>query len=168
MSRPLLLTLRIVVGLCLLGSVVVQLGLLPMVWLELSNGPAWFRIPLVAIVFLSIVCLQVVGVSVGKLLTLIRQDRVFSSAPFRYVDAMIGAIGSLSVLILGAAVVARFANHAEPGDEIAPGLVALICGASLVVAGVALLAVVQRGLLAQAVALAARARAMQDELDQVT
>lgn len=168
MRAALPLLLRIVVGLCLLGSLVVQLGLLPMVWLELGTEPPWFRIPLVTILVLGIVCLQVVGVCVWQLLTVLRQGRMFTRAPFRYINAMIAALGSLSVLILGIAVVARFANHATPGDEIAPGLVALICGASLVAAGVSLLVAVQRSVLAQAVDLHERTEALPERPDLST
>jgi hypothetical protein len=50
---------------------------------------------------------------------------------------------------------------------VAPGVVGLVCGAALVVAGVALVVYVQRMLLAQAVDRDAEARALQSELDEV-
>ena len=54
-----------------------------------------------------------------------------------------------------------------PGEAVAPGIVGLICGLSLVVAGVALVVLVLRMLLAQAVALDAEATHLKSELDEV-
>jgi hypothetical protein len=98
---------------------------------------------------------------------MVRRGTVFSLAAFRYVDTVIGAIAAASVLTLGIAVVAAHSNRTTPGDEVAPGLVAMICGASLVIAGVALIVLVLRMLLAQAVALDSQARHLQSELDEV-
>lgn len=158
MRPTIVLVLRVVVALCLLGSLVVQLGLLPMVWMELSREPAAFRVPVVGLVAGGILCLQVVGVCTWLFLSAVRRGTVFSRPPLRPVGVVIAALATLSALILGLAVVARFANHAVPGVEIAPGLVALICGASLVVAGIALLVVVLRGLLVRAAGLEAELR----------
>ena len=54
-----------------------------------------------------------------------------------------------------------------PGDAVAPGIVGLICGVSLVIAGVALIVLVMRHLLAQAVALDSETKHLQAELDAV-
>ncbi|MNL85974.1 hypothetical protein D3C87_2144850 [compost metagenome] len=53
-----------------------------------------------------------------------------------------------------------------PG-EIAPGIVMLICGAALMIGGVALVVLVMRTLLAQAVARDAEAKHLRSELDEV-
>jgi len=53
-----------------------------------------------------------------------------------------------------------------PGS-IAPGVVGLICGAALVLAGLCLLMIVMRHLLAQAIQREAEARALRAELDEV-
>ena len=53
-----------------------------------------------------------------------------------------------------------------PGD-IAPGIVLLICGASLMIGGVALLVLVMRALLAQAVERDVEAARLRSELDEV-
>jgi predicted PurR-regulated permease PerM len=98
---------------------------------------------------------------------MVRAGTVFSSAAFRYVDTVIASIAAASVLTFATAVVAAHSNRTTPGDEVAPGLVAIICGASLVVAGVALIVLVLRTLLAQAVALDVEARHLQSELDEV-
>lgn len=77
------------------------------------------------------------------------------------------SIGAGSLLLSAVAVVARFANRSTAGDKVAPGVVGLICGTSLVVAGVALVVYVLRALLAQAVTLDSRAKYLQSELDEV-
>lgn len=98
---------------------------------------------------------------------MVRRGTVFSLAAFRYVDIVIGSIATASALTFAVAVVARQSNRATPGDEVAPGLVGLICGVSLVIAGVALIVLVMRQLLAQAVALDSEAKLLQAELDAV-
>ena len=92
---------------------------------------------------------------------------MFSHAAFRYVDVVIGAIATAAVLTLGLAVVAAYSNRTTPGDVVAPGIVGLICGAALVVAGVALIVLVLRMLLVQAVALDAETKHLRSELEEV-
>jgi hypothetical protein len=69
--------------------------------------------------------------------------------------------------VFGIAVVAAHVNRTTPGDEVAPGLVGMVCGAALVVAGVALIVLVLRMLLVKAVDLDATARHLRSELDAV-
>jgi hypothetical protein len=92
---------------------------------------------------------------------MVRRGTVFSHAAFRYVDVVAGAIAAASLLTFALGVV--FA----PGESVAPGVVLLIGGAGLLIAGVALVVVILRMLLAQAVARDAEARHLQDELDEV-
>ena len=159
--------LRIVIVIALVGSVVVQAGMVALLWLDTDEAPTGTDVALTAIGVAGVVTLQVVAVSIWRLLTMVRRGTVFSTAAFRDVDRVIAAIGTASVLVLGVAVVARFANHATPGDEVAPGLVGLICGLALVVAGVALVVYVMRSLLVQAVSRDAEAQELQSELDEV-
>jgi hypothetical protein len=119
------------------------------------------------LVVLGIATLQITGIAIWRLLTMVRRGTVFSPDAFRYVDLVIAAIGTGAVLVLALAVDARFANHATPGDQVAPGVVALICGLALLAAGVAMVIYVLRVLLAQAVTLNARARDLQSQLDEV-
>jgi hypothetical protein len=98
---------------------------------------------------------------VWRLLTMVRRGTVFSDGAFRYVDIVIGAISAASLLTFALAVTLA------PGEEVAPGLVGLICGLALVVAGVALIVLVLRMLLTQAVARDAEAHHLQAELDEV-
>lgn len=159
--------LRVVIVLAFAGSLVVQAVLVPLMWLDLDGAPGGVRLPLVVIVFLIVVTMQVTGVCVWRLLTLVRRGTVFSPTSFRYVDLVIGAIATASVLVLAIAVLAAHSNRTTPRDEVAPGVVGLVCGASLVVGGVALVVLVLRTLLAQAVALEAEAKHLQAELDEV-
>ena len=167
MGHATVVALKVVIALALVGSVAVQALMVPLFWLDMDDARPWIRIALAVIVVLGVVCLQVVGVCIWRLLTMVRRGTVFSFAAFRYVDGVIGAIATGAVLVLGIAVVGAVANRTAEGDEVAPGVVALICGAALVVAGVALVIVVLRMLLAQAVALDSEARHLQSELDQV-
>ena len=85
---------------------------------------------------------------------------MFSESSFRYVDIVIGAIAAASV------ITAIFAVLLAPGGA-APGVVGLICGASLVTAGVALVVHVLRMLLAQAVAREAEVTHLRSEMNEV-
>lgn len=153
MSRLTVLALRGVIVLALAGSLVVQALVVPLLWLDLDGARPSVRVPLVAIAVLGVLTLQVTGVCIWRLLTMVRRGTVFSHAAFRYVDLVIGAIAAAAVLVFAIAVVAAYSNRTTPGDEVAPGLVGLVCGLALVVGGVALVVLVLRALLAQAVAL---------------
>lgn len=161
------LALRIVIAIAMVGSLVVQAVLLPLLWIDLDDAPTGVRVSLVVIGLSGVLCLQVIAVSIWRLLTFVRRGTVFSHASFRYVDIVIGALAAGAVLVFAIAVVARFANHSAPGDEVAPGVVGLICGFALVVAGVALVVYVLRALLAQAVELDSETKHLQAELDEV-
>jgi hypothetical protein len=161
------LALRVVIAIALVGSLVVQLVLMPLLWIDLDGARTEIRVALVSIFVLGIAALQVVAVCIWRLLTMVRRGTVFSHAAFRYVDVVIGAIATGAVLVFGIALVGVYANRTAPEDEIAPGMVGLICGLSLVVAGVALVVLVMRMLLAQAVALDSEAKHLQAELDEV-
>lgn len=167
MSAWVIRTLRVVLGIALAGSVVVQVVIVGLLWWDTDKEPTGFEVSLVVIGVLGVVTLQVIAVCIWRLLTMVRRGTVFSHAAFRFVDLIIGALGAAAVLALSIAVVARFANHAVPEDEVAPGLVALVCGLALVIAGVALVVYVMRTLLAQAVALDSQAKHLQSELDEV-
>ena len=156
-----------VIATAITGSVIVQAVIAALLWSDAGDGPTGFGVSMAAIAVLGIAALQVVAVCVWRLLTMVGRGTVFSHAAFRFVDVIIGAIGAASVLMFAIAVAARFANRAVPEDEVAPGVVALICGFALVIAGVALVVYVMRTLLVQAVALDSEARQLQAELDGV-
>jgi hypothetical protein len=143
-SPALIVATRFVVALSLLGSVLVQAVVLPLVWVDLAGETLLGRVIVVTIAALSILCLQVVGICVWRMLTLVRGGLVLSAASLRCLNVTIGAIITLSALVLVLAVALA------PG-EAAPGIVGLLCGASLVIAGVSLVVAVIRGLLVQAI-----------------
>ena len=119
------------------------------------------RVPVLVIVVLGIVTIQVTMVCVWRLLTMVRRGTVFSHAAFRYVDVVFGAIVVASLLAFALGVTLA------PGEGVAPGVVLLIGGAGVLVAGVALVVLVLRMLLAQAVALDAETKHLQAELSEV-
>jgi hypothetical protein len=162
MGKLTVLALRIVIAMVLAGSLFVQVWMVPLVSTDLveAGAPDGPRIALLAIIVLGIVCVQVTAVCVWRLLTMVRRGTVFSHGAFRYVDIIFGAIAFASLLMFGIAVILA------PG-ETAPGIVLLICGASLMIAGVALIVLVMRTLLAQAVARDAEAKHLRSELDEV-
>lgn len=161
MGRIVVAALRVVIALALAGSVFVQAVMVPLTWIDLDDAPASVRVPLVVIVVLGIVTLQIVAICVWRLLTLVRKGTVFSTKSFRFVDVIIGAVTAAAVLAFALAVVLA------PGEAVPPGIVGLICGASLVIGGVALLVLVLRMLLSQAVARDTEATKLQSELDEV-
>ena len=167
MGRQAILALRIVLALALLGSLFVQCVMTPVVWRDNGGEPTWARVLITVIAVLGIATLQVTAVCIWQLLSMVSSGTVFSHAAFRYVDVVIGAITTAAVLVAAIAVIAAVRNRTVEGDEIAPGVVGLILGLSLVIAGVALIVVVLRALLAQATALDLRTRSLQAELDQV-
>lgn len=152
--------LRAVIAISLAGSLVVQTVLLPLIWADLENEAMPARIGFVVILGLGVLTMQVFAICVWRLLTLVRGGAVFSQRAFRYVDVIIGAITAAAVLTFALAVLLA------PGG-VAPGIVGLICGASCVLMGMALLVVVMRRLLVQAIDRDTEARALRSELDEV-
>lgn len=98
---------------------------------------------------------------VWKLATRVRRGTVFNPAAFRYVDVIIAAItvGALGTFGLAAVM--------APGEAIAPGLVLLTGGLGVVVAGIALIVLVLRQLLAQATSTDQEAQRLRTELGGV-
>ena len=162
MGQLAVLALRavIVVGLAL--SLFVDVVVLPAVWRDFdeADAPSWAQLTVVALAALLILTIQVTAVCVWRLLTMVRRGTVFSPAAFRYVDIVFGA------LIVAALCVFGFAVALAPGDA-APGIVLIVCGVSLAVGGVALIVLVLRMLLLQAVATTTEAQQLRDELDEV-
>ena len=153
--------LRVVLAVGLAGSVFVQAVKVPHVAIDLDHADSAVRVPVIVIIVLGIVTVQVTMVCVWRLLTMVRRDTVFSPAAFRYVDIVIGAIATAALLtfVLGTVL--------APGEDVAPGVVLLVGGLGVLVAGVALVVGVLRLLLAQAVALDTTAQHLQAELDEV-
>ena len=160
MNNLAILALRVVIALTLAGTLFVQVWLVPVIWRDLEGTPDALRTAFAAVLILGVLILQISAVCVWQLLTMVRRGSVFSEGAFRYVDVIIGAIAAGSVLTFVVAVMLA------PGDA-PPGIVGLICGASLIIAGVALIVFVLRLLLKQAVAREAEASRLRSELDEV-
>ncbi|MGJ6970005.1 DUF2975 domain-containing protein [Streptosporangium sp. G11] len=154
--------LRAVLVVVIAGTVFVQAS---MVWtLAIGSDPEDGSLPLTplrVITILGMVSAQVALVGVWRLVTMVRHKTVFSSAAFRYVDAVIGAI--VAAALLWFAVTALNA----PGQRADPGVTVIMGGVGLAILGVALIVLVLRTLLAQAVARDVEATRMQAELDEV-
>jgi Protein of unknown function (DUF2975) len=154
--------LRAVLAAVLAGTVLVQAG---MVWALVSGSdPEDGSLPLAAlrvITILGMVSVQVAVVCVWRLVTMVRRGTVFSHAAFRYVDVVIGAI--VAAALVWFAVTAINA----PGQRADPGVTAIMGGIGVAILGVALIVLLLRMLLAQAVARDVQAAQLRAELDEV-
>jgi hypothetical protein len=90
--------------------------------------------------------MQVVIACTWKLLTKVEQDRIFTEESFRWVDAILVAIGAAWLLLLGAWLFVGF-----NADD--PGLPMVVTFVLLGVGTLGMLMVVMRALLRQATAL---------------
>ncbi|MBO2450872.1 DUF2975 domain-containing protein [Actinomadura barringtoniae] len=154
--------LRAVLVVVLTGTVLVQAL---MVWTLVSgNDPEDGSLPLTPlrlITILGIGTIQVIGVCVWRLVTMVRRGTVFSDAAFRYVDLIIGAM--VAAALVWFAVTAINA----PGQRDDPGVTVIMGGIGLAILGGALIVLLLRMLLAQAVARDAEATQLRSELDEV-
>jgi hypothetical protein len=156
--------LRAVLVALLAGSLFVQtvmVALLNNDMKDLDPEYAYLRLPILVIIVLGILTAQVVLVCVWRLLTMVSRGTVFSQAAFRYVDVVIGAFVAAALVVFALGFVLA------PGEAVAPGIVLLIGGAGVAVLGVALVVVVLRMLLRQAVARDVQATQLQAELNEV-
>lgn len=164
MGKLTVLALRAVLVALLAGSVFVQTVMVPLLAADmegLNADYAYLRTPFLVLTVLGVVAAQVVLVCVWRLVTMVRRGTVFSHAAFRYVHIVIGA------LVAAALVVFAFAVLLAPGEPVPPGVVLLICGVVVAILGVALIVLVLRMLLAQAVARDVEAARMRAELEEV-
>ncbi|MER5993284.1 DUF2975 domain-containing protein [Streptomyces viridosporus] len=164
MGQLTVLALRAVLGALLAGSVAVQTVMVPLLASDLEGldpDYAYLRTPFLLVVVLGVVTAQVVLVCVWRLVTMVRRGTVFSHAAFRYVHLVIGAFVAAALLVFALGVLLA------PGEAVAPGVVLLLGGVGLAVLGVALVVLVLRMLLAQAVARDVEATRMRAELAEV-
>ncbi|MFF3930480.1 DUF2975 domain-containing protein [Streptomyces hirsutus] len=148
----------------LTGSAFVQAVMVPLLAGDFDDADATLasvRTPVIVIVVLGVVAAQVVLVCVWRLVTMVRRGTVFSLGAFRYVHVVIGAFVAAAFLVFALAAVLA------PGEAVAPGIVLLLCGVVVAILGVALVVLVLRMLLAQAVARDIEAARMRAELAEV-
>ncbi|MFJ9729537.1 DUF2975 domain-containing protein [Streptomyces sp. NPDC101209] len=154
--------LRAVLVVMLAGTVFVQAGMVGA--LVTGSDPEDGSLPLTplrVLTILGMVSVQVAVVCVWRLVSMVRRGTVFSHAAFRYVDIVIGAI--VAAALVWFAVTALNA----PGQRDDPGVTLIMGGVGVAILGVALIVLVLRMLLAQAVARDVEAVQMQAELDEV-
>jgi len=164
MSTIVVPTLRAVLAVAFAGSLAVLGVMVPLLAADLddlSPEAEHLRVPVLVIVVLGILTVQVVLVCVWRLLSMVRAGTVFSHASFRYVDIVLGAVTAAALLVFALGVVLA------PGEAVAPGVVLLVGGAGVLVVLAALVVLVLRMLLAQAVARDAQAKDLEAELEQV-
>ena len=164
MGKLTILALRIVLAGLLAGSLFVQVWMVPLIANDMNvadTDVARIRIPFIVVIVLGILTIQVAMICVWRLLTMVRRGTVFSPAAFRYVDVMIGAA------VAAALIAFTFGLILAPGEAVPPGIVLLIGGVGVMAAGIALVILVMRMLLAQAVARETEARHLRAELDEV-
>ncbi len=165
MGRSTVIALRAVLAMLFAGSLFMLAVMVPVIANDIdvdeTEIAAWQPKSLIAILVLGILASQVILFCVWKLVTLVRRGSVFSHASFRYVDVITGAMATGAALTFGMACVLA------PGEAAAPGVVLIICGVSLAIFGVALVTLVLRALLGQALARDVEAKHLQSELDVV-
>ncbi|SDD80365.1 DUF2975 domain-containing protein [Streptomyces prasinopilosus] len=164
MGKLTVLALRAVLVVLLAGSAFVQAVMVPLLAADFDDAGAALasvRTPVIVIVVLGVVTAQVVLVCVWRLVTMVRRGTVFSLGAFRYVHVVIGAFVAAALLVFALAVVLA------PGEAVAPGVVLLLCGVVVAILGIALVVLVLRMLLAQAVARDIEAARMRAELAEV-
>ncbi|MFG3350289.1 DUF2975 domain-containing protein [Streptomyces sp. NPDC048018] len=165
MGKLTVFALRSVMVALLAGSVLLQVVMMMLLFRETGGGGSDAeglpRVPVLVIVLLGIACAEVVLACVWRLVTMARCGKVFSRSAFRYVDLVTSAFVGAALLLWMLGVVLA------PGEAVAPGIVLLIGVIGLAVFGVALIVLVLRTLLAQAVARDIEATQMKAELDEV-
>lgn len=160
MGRLTVEALRIVLTVVFAGTVLIQAG---MIW-AMASDPEDGVLPLTAfrvIAIVGMVTVQVALVCIWRLVTMVRRGTVFSYAAFRYVDIVIGTIVIAALLWFTVTIINA------PGQRDDPGVSVIMAGIGVGILGVALLVLVLRMLLAQAVARDVEAAHMRAELDEV-
>ncbi|MEV0940833.1 MULTISPECIES: DUF2975 domain-containing protein [Micromonospora] len=111
-----------------------------------SPEQAYLRWPATAVTVFWVLCVQVVIVATWRLLTLVRDDRIFSEPALVWVDAIVWAIAAGWLTLVG--VFGYVGFHADD-----PGLPMLLFLLSVGATVLGLLMVVMRALLRQATTL---------------
>ncbi|MGB2712493.1 MAG: DUF2975 domain-containing protein [Conexibacter sp.] len=154
--------LRAVLAVVLTGTVFIQVL---MVWTLISgNDPEDGSLQLTSlrlVTILGMVTVQVAVVCVWRLVTMVSRGTVFSHAAFRYVDIVIG------VIVAAALVWFTVTAINAPGQRDDPGVTLIMGGIGVAILGVALIVLVLRMLLAQAVARDIEATQLKAELNEV-
>lgn len=111
-----------------------------------SPEDAALRWPLTALAAFWLLCAQVVVVATWKLLTMVKQDRIFTEPSLVWVDVIVWAIAAAWVVLLGVGI-----RVGVTADD--PGVLVILSLVLLGIAVLGLVVVVMRALLRQATAL---------------
>ncbi|GAA4658324.1 DUF2975 domain-containing protein [Amycolatopsis dongchuanensis] len=111
-----------------------------------SPDQAYLRWPETAVSVFWVLCVQVVIVCTWRLLSLVKEDRIFSEGALKWVDAIVGAIAAAWLVLLGVFVYVGLVAD-DPGAPLL--LLLLLVGVTVL----GLLMVVMRALLRQATTL---------------
>ncbi|WP_406067458.1 DUF2975 domain-containing protein [Micromonospora sp. NBC_01638] len=111
-----------------------------------SPEDAYLRWPATAVTVFWVLCVQVVIVATWKLLSLVKNDRIFTEASLKWVDAIVWAVAAAWVVLVGVFLWVGF-NADDPGVP----LLLFLLTVGVTVLG--LLMVVMRALLRQATTL---------------
>jgi Protein of unknown function (DUF2975) len=152
--------LRAVLVVVFAGTVFVQAMMVLALATKPDDGPFPLT-PLRVIAILGMLSVQVAVVCVWRLVTMVRRGTVFSHAAFRYVDIIIGAIVAAALVWFAVTIINA------PGQRDDPGVTLIMGGVGVAILGVALVVLVLRMLLAQAVARDGEATQLRVELDEV-
>lgn len=151
MSSAALLVLRIVLGLMVLGALGFQVVLIAGAFLA---GPEPLRpmnpFVLAGVLVLVLASMQLIGISFARLLGALRDGPTVSS--LRQLDLITLGFAICAVMFFVIAVLGALNNRMVPGDEIAPGVVAIICAISGALGATAGLVATTRRLLGRAIA----------------
>jgi hypothetical protein len=143
------LPLRVLLVLLFAGLIVAQVMSMPGQFAYMAREDpdmAYLRWPLTIWSIVELLCVQVVIVCTWKLLTLVTADRIFSTAAFAWVDAIVWTLGAGWVLFFDVYVyLGLLATD--------PALPIIMTGMILVSGVLILLVVVLRALLQQATTL---------------
>jgi hypothetical protein len=143
--------LRVLLVLAFAALVVAQTWLVPVTLADQAEQTpelAYLRWPVLAFVVMGLLCVQVVIVCTWRLLTMVKDDRIFSERSMAWVDAIVWAIVAAWVLLFGMFLLLALTW----GD---PGVPVLLLFLLIGVAVLGLLMVVMRALLRQATTLRA-------------
>lgn len=158
------LALRLVLVVLFVGVVLAQTLVFPMLAADLASSypeATALRWPLLAMVIVGLLMVQVAILCIGRLLTVVAESAVFRRDAFRYVDGIVLA-GTVATLLAIAAMVLQGATGMLQPGLLLVTMAAIVCGA-----GITLLVVVLRALLARAVALNDETDSLSAELREV-
>lgn len=138
---------KVLIVLFFAALVVCQIWLLPMIARDSAMSAPEFaglQIPGVVVTIALLVCVEVVLVCVWRLLSMVAEESIFTSAAFRWVDVIIISVLVAVILVIVGMIVIDRAGAGTPLALIG-GVFAIIVGA-----GIALVVVVLKELLRQA------------------